>query len=110
VLVVGAETISRIIDWSDRTTAVLFGDGAGAVVLRADSAPGIVSTHLHADGQYKDLLYFPTAWGRGMQPVGPENAIQMKGNEVFKVAVKTLGRIVETTLPPTASIAATSTG
>jgi 3-oxoacyl-[acyl-carrier-protein] synthase-3 len=97
-LVIGAETISRIIDWSDRTTAVLFGDGAGAVVLRADAAPGLMSTHLHADGQYKDLLFFPTGVGRGMQPVGPGNAIQMKGNEVFKLAVNTLGRIVDETL------------
>ncbi|MFU8821202.1 MAG: beta-ketoacyl-ACP synthase III [Gammaproteobacteria bacterium] len=97
-LVIGAETITRIIDWSDRATAVLFGDGAGAVVLRADSAPGIVSTHLHADGQYNDLLYFPTGVGTGMKPVGGENSIQMKGNEVFKVAVNTLGRIVDETL------------
>jgi 3-oxoacyl-[acyl-carrier-protein] synthase III len=98
VLVVGAETITRMIDWTDRTTAVLFGDGAGAVVLRADSAPGVVSTHLHADGQYKDLLYFPSGVGTGMKPVGGENSIQMKGNEVFKVAVNTLGRIVDETL------------
>ena len=97
-LVVGAETITRMIDWSDRATAVLFGDGAGAVVLRADSAPGIVSTHLHADGQYKDLLYFPSGVGTGMRPVGGDNSIQMKGNEVFKVAVNTLGRIVDETL------------
>lgn len=97
-LVIGAETITRIIDWSDRSTAVLFGDGAGAVVLRADSTPGIVSTHLHADGQYSDLLYFPTGVGSGMKPVGGENSIQMKGNEVFKVAVNTLGRIVDETL------------
>jgi 3-oxoacyl-[acyl-carrier-protein] synthase III len=97
-LVVGGETISRIIDWTDRTTAVLFGDGAGAVVLRADSAPGLVSTHLHADGQYKDLLYFPSGVSRGMRPVGGENSIQMKGNEVFKVAVNTLGRMVDQTL------------
>ena len=97
-LVIGAETITRIIDWSDRATAVLFGDGAGAVVLRADSTPGIVSTHLHADGQYNDLLYFPTGVGTGMKPVGGENSIQMKGNEVFKVAVNTLGRIVDETL------------
>ncbi|NGX16706.1 beta-ketoacyl-ACP synthase III [Wenzhouxiangella sp. XN24] len=97
-LVVGGETISRITDWTDRTTAVLFGDGAGAVVLRADSAPGLVSTHLHADGQYKDLLYFPTGVSLGMQPVGGANSIQMKGNEVFKVAVNTLGRIVDETL------------
>lgn len=98
VLVVGAETITRMIDWNDRATAVLFGDGAGAVVLRADSAPGIVSTHLHADGQYKDLLYFPSGVGTGMKPVGGANSIQMKGNEVFKVAVNTLGRIVDETL------------
>jgi 3-oxoacyl-[acyl-carrier-protein] synthase III len=97
-LVVGAETISRILDWSERTTAVLFGDGAGAVVLRADSAPGVVSTHLHADGQYKDLLYFPSGVSLGMKPVGGDNTIQMKGNEVFKVAVNTLGRIVDETL------------
>ena len=97
-LVVGGETISRITDWTDRTTAVLFGDGAGAVVLRADSEPGLVSTHLHADGQYKDLLYFPTGVSLGMQPVGGANSIQMKGNEVFKVAVNTLGRIVDETL------------
>ena len=97
-LVVGAETITRMLDWSDRATAVLFGDGAGAVVLRADSAPGVVSTHLHADGQYKDLLYFPSGVSLGMRPVGGDNAIQMKGNEVFKVAVNTLGRIVDETL------------
>jgi 3-oxoacyl-[acyl-carrier-protein] synthase III len=97
-LVVGAETLSRMMDWTDRSTAVLFGDGAGAVVLRADSAPGIVSTHLHADGQYKDLLYFPTGVGTGMRPVGGDNSIQMKGHEVFKVAVNTLGRIVDETL------------
>lgn len=97
-LVVGGETITRMLDWSDRATAVLFGDGAGAVVLRADSAPGVVSTHLHADGQYKDLLYFPSGVSLGMRPVGGDNAIQMKGNEVFKVAVNTLGRIVDETL------------
>jgi len=99
ILVVGAETISRITDWTDRSTAVLFGDGAGAVVLRQDSAPGIVSTHLHADGVYKDLLYFPTGVSTGMRPVGEDdNGIKMKGNEVFKVAVNTLGRIVDETL------------
>ncbi len=99
VLVVGAETISRITDWTDRSTAVLFGDGAGAVVLRQDTAPGIVSTHLHADGVHKDLLYFPTGVSTGMRPVGEGgNGIQMKGNEVFKVAVNTLGRIVDETL------------
>ena len=99
VLVIGAETLSRIIDWNDRATAVLFGDGAGAAVLRADSSPGVMSTHLHADGRYKDLLYFPTGASKGMRPVGEDgNAVQMKGNEVFKVAVNTLGRTVDETL------------
>ena len=98
-LVIGAETLSRIIDWNDRATAVLFGDGAGAAVLRADSSPGVLSTHLHADGRYKDLLYFPTGASKGMRPVGEDgNAVQMKGNEVFKVAVNTLGRTVDETL------------
>jgi 3-oxoacyl-[acyl-carrier-protein] synthase-3 len=59
VLVIGAETMSRIIDWQDRDTCVLFGDGAGAVVLKADSKPGILSTHLHADGKHADLLQVP---------------------------------------------------
>ena len=99
ILVVGAETLSRITDWTDRATAVLFGDGAGAVVLRADTEAGIISTHLHADGVYKDLLYFPTGVSTGMRPVGEDaNGIKMKGNEVFKVAVNTLGRIVDETL------------
>jgi 3-oxoacyl-[acyl-carrier-protein] synthase-3 len=98
-LVVGAETLSRILDWSDRSTAVLFGDGAGAVVLCADETPGVLSTHLHADGRYGDLLYFPTGVSKGMRPVGVDgNAVHMKGNEVFKVAVNTLGRIVDETL------------
>ncbi|MEJ2515245.1 MAG: ketoacyl-ACP synthase III [Gammaproteobacteria bacterium] len=98
-LVIGAETLSRITDWTDRATAVLFGDGAGAVVLRASETPGILSTHLHADGRYKDLLYFPTGVSTGMRPAGEEgNGIKMKGNEVFKVAVNTLGRIVDETL------------
>ncbi|MFK8013347.1 MAG: beta-ketoacyl-ACP synthase III [Marinicellaceae bacterium] len=95
VLVVGAETLTRILNWDDRTTAVLFGDGAGAVVITASEEPGILSTHIHATGDYADLLN---------TNVGPstrfdeEIAISMKGNEVFKVAVKTLGRIVDETL------------
>lgn len=98
-LVVGAETLSRIIDWSDRTTCVLFGDGAGAVVIEASEEPGIVSTHLHADGKYKDLLYFPSGVSRGFNDLkSGKDFVQMKGNEVFKVAVTTLGRIVEETL------------
>ncbi len=94
-LVVGSETISRILDWTDRTTCVLFGDGAGAVVLGSADEPGIVSSHLHADGAYKDLLQVPGGIGNGR----PEAAfIEMKGNEVFRVAVTTLGRIVDETL------------
>ncbi|MBT8130651.1 MAG: ketoacyl-ACP synthase III [Gammaproteobacteria bacterium] len=98
-LVVGAETLSNIIDWSDRATCVLFGDGAGAVVLKAVEEPGIYSTHIHADGAYKDLLYFPSGVGQGLDSIHDgNNAVRMKGNEVFKVAVNTLGAIVEETL------------
>ncbi|MBK1719466.1 beta-ketoacyl-ACP synthase III [Thiocystis violacea] len=94
-LVVGSETISRILDWNDRTTCVLFGDGAGAVVLGAADEPGIVSSHIHADGAYKDLLQVPGGHGNGR----PDLAfLEMKGNEVFRFAVTTLGRIVEETL------------
>ncbi len=95
VLVVGAESLSRILNWADRGTCVLFGDGAGAVVLEASEAPGIISTHLHADGAFKDLLQVPGGIGNGH----PESQfIEMKGNEVFRVAVTTLGRIVDETL------------
>lgn len=94
-LVVGAETISRLLDWTDRGTCVLFGDGAGAVVLGAADEQGIISTHLHADGAYKDLLQVPGGHGNGH----PEAAfMEMKGNEVFRIAVTTLGRIVDETL------------
>jgi 3-oxoacyl-[acyl-carrier-protein] synthase III len=98
-LVIGAETLSRITDWTDRTTCVLFGDGAGAVLLQPAEEQGIISTHLHADGKYKDLLYAPA--GVSQQPKGDikkEFAIHMQGNEVFKVAVKTLGAVVQETL------------
>ena len=98
-LVLGAETLSRIIDWEDRTTCVLFGDGAGAVIIEGSEEPGIVSTHLHADGKYKDLLYFPSGVSKGFNELkGGKDFVQMKGNEVFKVAVTTLGRIVTETL------------
>ena len=88
VLVVGSEVLSRITDWHDRNTCVLFGDGAGAVILRGASEPGIVATKLHADGSYKDLLEVPAGVG----------FMTMKGNEVFKFAVRTLERIAEETL------------
>ena len=98
-LVVGAETLSRIIDWSDRGTCVLFGDGAGAVVLSADSNAGIINSHLHADGRYKELLTVPSGISQGYDIVQNKKAfVQMQGNEVFKVAVNTLGRIVDETL------------
>ncbi|MCB1604461.1 MAG: ketoacyl-ACP synthase III [Xanthomonadales bacterium] len=95
VLVVGAETLTRIVNWQDRTTAVLFGDGAGAAVLTASNEPGILSTHIHATGNYADLLKTNVGPSVGMNE---EIAISMKGNEVFKVAVTTLGRIVDETL------------
>jgi len=98
-LVVGTETLSRIIDWNDRSTCVLFGDGAGAVILRASAEPGIISTHLHADGQYKDLLTVPAGISQGYDRVRKGEAhLSMEGGEVFKVAVTTLGRIVDETL------------
>jgi 3-oxoacyl-[acyl-carrier-protein] synthase III len=98
-LVVGAETLSRIVDWTDRGTCVLFGDGAGAVVLSADSQTGILNSHLHADGQYKELLTVPAGISQGYGQVQRKQAfVQMQGNEVFKVAVNTLGRIVDETL------------
>ena len=98
-LVVGAETLSRIVDWSDRTTCVLFGDGAGAVVLEASDEPGILSTHLHADGSYESLLTVNAGVSQGYERLQSHGAfIEMKGNEVFKMAVNTLGRIVDETL------------
>ncbi|MEJ2424905.1 MAG: ketoacyl-ACP synthase III [Candidatus Thiodiazotropha sp.] len=98
-LVVGAETFSRILDWSDRNTCVLFGDGAGAVVLEASEEPGVISTHLHADGAYESLLRVPTGISRGYDLLQEGKAyVEMRGNEVFKMAVTTLGRIVDETL------------
>jgi 3-oxoacyl-[acyl-carrier-protein] synthase III len=99
VLIVGAETLTRMLDWSDRGTCVLFGDGAGAAVLVADSEPGIMSTHIHANGGYGDLLKTDVGVSRGF--LAEERGgvkVTMRGNEVFKVAVNTLGRIVDETL------------
>ncbi len=99
VLVVGAETLTRMLDWSDRATCVLFGDGAGAAILAADDDPGILSTHIHANGNYSDLLGTSVGVSRGfLAEPGGGVRVQMKGNEVFKVAVNTLGRIVDETL------------
>ena len=98
-LLVGAETLSRILDWTDRTTCVLFGDGAGAVVLEASGEPGVLSTHIHADGAYEHLLAVDGGISQGYERVAGGNAyIRMQGNEVFRVAVNTLGSIVDETL------------
>lgn len=99
-LVVGAECLSRITDWNDRGTCVLFGDGAGAVVLTPADEPGIVGTHLHSDGRYKDLLYFPYGVSSGFDKLrgGSTEGIKMLGNEVFRTAVRTLSRLVDETL------------
>jgi 3-oxoacyl-[acyl-carrier-protein] synthase-3 len=99
-LVIGAETLTRILDWNDRTTCVLFGDGAGAVVLKASEEPGILTTILSADGRYGDLLSFPLGPSKGFDELraGAACGITMKGAEVFKVAVNTLSRLVDQTL------------
>jgi len=99
ILVVGAETLTRMLDWSDRGTCVLFGDGAGAAVLVADENPGILSTHIHANGGYGDLLKTDVGVSTGFKAEkGGGVRVTMRGNEVFKVAVNTLGRIVDETL------------
>lgn len=98
-LVIGAEIFSRILNWEDRGTCVLFGDGAGAVVLEANEETGILSTHIHADGQYEKLLHVPYGIGDGYDQVkAGKGHVEMKGNEVFKIAVNTLGKIVDETL------------
>lgn len=98
-LVIGAETLSRITNWEDRATAVLFGDGAGAVVLQACDEPGIISTHIHADGQYEDLLQVQQGISKGYDTVRAEQAfIEMNGNAVFRRAVATLDSIARETL------------
>jgi 3-oxoacyl-[acyl-carrier-protein] synthase-3 len=98
-LVVGAETLTRITDFSDRTTAILFADGAGAVVLAASEEPGVISTHLHADGSYQDLLYCTGGVSKGYPPdSGNRAVIRMAGRETFKVAVNMLGNSVDEVL------------
>jgi len=93
-LVIGAECITKLVDWSDRNTCVLFGDGAGAVIVKPSDEPGILTTQLCADGQYKDLLYYPVGASRNLEKAGTdEAAIMMTGKEVFKVAVSKLGDV-----------------
>ena len=99
-LVVGSETLTRMVDWSDRSTCVLFGDGAGAVVHKADAETGVLSTHLHADGAKKELLWNPVGVSEGFKP-DEDNAgvrVLMTGNEVFKHAVRALDSLVDETL------------
>ncbi len=103
-LVIGAESLSRITNWSDRSNCILWGDGAGAVILEStetseSSAAGIIATHIHADGQYEQLLHVPTGPSRlAKSDDVAERTMNMKGNEVFKVAVNTLSRIATETL------------
>lgn len=98
-LVIGAEIITKLIDWTDRTTCVLFGDGAGAVILEPSEEQGIISTHLGADGKYRDLLYYPVGVSKDLAKAGVgDSRIIMQGNDVFKVAVRTLGKVATETL------------
>ena len=98
-LVIGADCLSRLLDWTDRSTCVLFGDGAGAVILKPSSESGIISCHLGSDGQYKDLLCYPIGPSKDLHKAGsPDAKLLMSGNEVFKVAVRTLGKLAEKTL------------
>jgi 3-oxoacyl-[acyl-carrier-protein] synthase-3 len=95
-LVVGAEIYSRILDWDDRGTCVLFGDGAGAVVLAPATEPGILSAHLHADGHYRDILAVPGTVAHGAVSGTP--LLTMEGNTVFKFAVKVLAEVAHEAL------------
>ena len=98
-LVVGADVHSRLLDWSDRGTCILFGDGAGAVVLESAPEPGVMSTHLHADGRGENLLFVEGSVEDGYDhPAQTAARTRMQGNEVFKRAVKALGGIVDETL------------
>jgi len=101
VLVAGSESLTQMVNWKKRDVAVLFGDGAGAVVLEAAEKPGILSTHIHADGNYANLLATDVGVSRGFKGIEQNEdkpEILMRGNEVFKVAVRTLHRIVDETL------------
>ena len=99
VLVIGSETLSRIVNWKDRSTAVLFGDGAGAVVLQHSDEPGILATHIHADGQYEELLQVRAGISVGYDDTRAGNAyIEMNGNAVFRRAVATFDNIARETV------------
>lgn len=94
ILLVASEALSKVTDWTDRATCVLFGDGAGAVILKADNKPGIRSIHIHADGRYTDLLYASSVLYNDKSTYN----VKMKGNELFKLAVTRLSEIVQETL------------
>jgi len=98
ILIVGTEICSRVVDWSDRGTCILFGDGAGAILLGLSEETGILSSHIHSDGEYEDLLYLPNPQATTDENKDESGFISMRGNEVFKIAVNTLGRIVDETL------------
>jgi len=104
-LVIGAETFSRILDWEDRTTCVLFGDGAGAVVIESREVeadgPGIIATKLHADGAHKDLLYVDG----GPSTTGEVGKLRMKGREVFRHAVVNLAEVLNEVLDDASIVA-----
>ena len=98
-LVIGAECITKLVDWTDRNTCVLFGDGAGAVIVKPSDEPGVLATKIMGDGQYKELLWYPAGASKNLHIAGTSEAnITMVGNEVFKVAVKTLGSVAAETL------------
>lgn len=103
ILLIGSEVLSRLVDWSDRSTCILFGDGAGAVVLGASDEPGILHSSIAADGQFRELLYVNNPQLQAQSgPLSIDKAyIQMKGNDVFKVAVRTLAHLVEEMLEAT---------
>jgi 3-oxoacyl-[acyl-carrier-protein] synthase-3 len=90
VLLVGSDALTRIVDWTDRATCILFGDGAGAVVLKAESQPGVLGTHIYADGSKWEMLYTTS----NLDPTTPCH-VKMKGNELYKIAIKTLARLVD---------------
>lgn len=96
-LIIGSEVMSRVVDWTDRATCVLFGDGAGAVILGASDKPGVLSTHLHADGTHKDVLSLSVSIGKPFD-VEEELYLQMTGNHLFKLAVNILGDLFDETL------------
>lgn len=98
VMVVGAETFSRILNWEDRNTCVLFGDGAGAVLLKASDEPGVHCSRMHSDGRYAELLHVPEGVSRGYSEMQQQAYVQMRGSEVFRMAVSKLSEVADETL------------